>query len=247
MHVLKATEMKKLQKARSSISQLLTLCSLLSSTSAWTSSPALALVLLLTWYRTSSPRRRIQPTTSSVKKLKARSIPRLDHCVFTQHRHYLGRKEEDHNSLDFNSSFCWTTSLRMGLCYHLTMAWCRLGLVGPVLTLATYSHYFFCANTSICTANYLFLLAWFQARSVLQGTPKGLCQHKDRQEHTVKSKQKPELQPGSGDCGKTHKGRFGELGRFRNQFTQTEVCTAANWSNLSTTLSAPDCIFHCLL
>ena len=146
--------------------------------------PVLALVLLPMWYRTSSSRRWIQPKTSSLKKLKARSLPHLDHCAFMQHRHSSGRREEDCNSLDFKSSFCWTISLRMQLCYHLVMAWCRLGPAGPALTLAIHSHYFFCVNTSICTANYFFLLACFPALPVLQGTPKGLCQPKDGQEHT---------------------------------------------------------------
>lgn len=208
-------------------------------------SPALAVVLLLMWYRSSS-RRWIQPKTSSVKKLKARPISHLDLCKFMQHRHYSGRREEYHNSLDFNSSFCWTISLRIQLCYYLVMAWCRL--VGCALTLAIHSQYFFCANASICAANHLFSLAWFPALSVLQGTPKGLCQHKDGQEHTAKRKQKPELQPSSGDYGKTPKGRFGKLGRFSSLFTQTEVCTAASWSSLSTTtLSAPGFIFPRIL
>lgn len=153
--------------------------------------------------------------------------PSGSQCIHTTQM-LLRRREEDRSSLDFNSSFCWTVSLRIQLCYHLVTVWCRPGLAGPTLTLAIHSQYFFCANASICKANYLFLLARFPALSVLQVTPKGLCQHKDGQEHTAKGKQKPEVQPDSGECGKTPKGRFGELGRFCDHFTRTEVCTAAN-------------------
>lgn len=99
------------------------------------------------------------------------------------------------------------------------MVWCRLGLAGPALTLTIHSQCFFCANASICKANYLFLLAWFPALSVLQGTPKGWRQHKDGQEHTAKCKQKPELQPGSGDCGKkTPQGQIWGTGEVLQSF-----------------------------
>lgn len=39
-------------------------------------------------------------------------------------------------------------------------------------------------------------------------------------------------------------GRFGELERFCTGFLPPEMCTAATWSNLHTTLSAPGCTFH---
>lgn len=64
-----------------------------------------------------------------------------------------------------------------------------------------------------------FFLAWCPALSALQGTPEGLYQHEDGQEHTAKHK--PELQPDSGDCGKTREGRFGKLERFCSRFTRS--------------------------
>lgn len=58
-------------------------------------------------------------------------------------------------------------------------------------------------------------------------SPPGFCQHKDGQEHTATRKQKPELQPGPANCGKTLEGRFGELERFCTGFLPPEMCTAA--------------------
>lgn len=72
-----------------------------------------------------------------------------------------------------------------------------------------------------------FFLAWCPALSALQGTPEGLYQHEDGQEHTAKHK--PELQPDSGDRGKTREGRFGKLGEVL-QSVYTELPTEAKTS-----------------